>query len=121
MTIEGDNLGLQVKEIAYVQVAGVRWSPVPAQYVSAERSVCGRARVCLCWCVGVCVLTLCPPPHPPRIVCDMAEALLPHSPGGPVELCIGVCSAEFRTLSAQTYSFVVRDTRPRPVCVCVQA
>lgn len=42
-----------------------------------------------------------------RIVCDMAEALLPHSPGGPVELCIGVCSAEYRTLSTQTYSFVV--------------
>lgn len=39
----------------------------------------------------------------------MAEALLPHSPGGPVELCIGVCSAEFRTLSSQTYSFVVRE------------
>lgn len=37
----------------------------------------------------------------------MAEALLPHSPGGPVELCIGVCSAEYRTLSTQTYSFVV--------------
>ena len=51
-----------------------------------------------CVCVCVCVR---------RIVCDMAEALLPHSPGGPVELCIGVCSAEYRTLSTQTYSFVV--------------
>ena len=43
----------------------------------------------------------------PRIVCEMAEALLPLSPGGPVELCIGVCSSEYRTLSTQTYSFVV--------------
>uniref|UniRef100_A0A671TI96 Plexin-A3 n=1 Tax=Sparus aurata TaxID=8175 RepID=A0A671TI96_SPAAU len=77
VTIEGENLGLQVKEIAHVQVAGVRCNPVPSQYISAE-----------------------------RIVCDMAEALLPHSPGGPVELCIGVCSAEYRTLSTQTYSFV---------------
>lgn len=37
----------------------------------------------------------------------MAEALLPHSPGGPVEVCIGVCSAEYRTVSTQIYSFVV--------------
>lgn len=64
-----------------MQVAGVRCNTVTAQYVSAE-----------------------------RIVCDMAEALLPHSPGGPVELCIGVCSADFRTLSTQTYSFVVSTT-----------
>ncbi|CAB1336004.1 unnamed protein product [Coregonus sp. 'balchen'] len=79
VTIEGENLGLQVREIAHVQVAGVRCNPVPSEYISAE-----------------------------RIVCDMAEALLPHSPGGPVELCIGVCSAEYRTQSSQTYSFVVR-------------
>uniref|UniRef100_A0A3B5AQ86 Plexin A3 n=1 Tax=Stegastes partitus TaxID=144197 RepID=A0A3B5AQ86_9TELE len=50
-----------------------------------------------------------------QIVCDMAEALLPHSPGGPVELCIGVCSAEYRTLSTQTYSFVSPSfSRVRP-------
>ncbi|KAM7411082.1 hypothetical protein PAMA_021184 [Pampus argenteus] len=86
VTIEGENLGLQVKEIAHVQVAGVRCNPVPSQYISAE-----------------------------RIVCDMAEALLPHSPGGPVELCIGVCSAEYRTLSTQTYSFVSPSfSRVRP-------
>ncbi|KAG7224369.1 hypothetical protein INR49_004711 [Caranx melampygus] len=86
VTIEGENLGLQVKEIAHVQVAGVRCNPVPLQYISAE-----------------------------RIVCDMAEALLPHSPGGPVELCIGVCSAEYRTLSTQTYSFVSPSfSRVRP-------
>ncbi|KAG7280865.1 hypothetical protein CRUP_010847, partial [Coryphaenoides rupestris] len=59
-------------------VAGVRCNPAPAEYISAE-----------------------------RIVCDMAEALLPLSPGGPVELCIGVCSSEYRTLSTQTYSFVL--------------
>uniref|UniRef100_A0A8D3DU16 Plexin A3 n=1 Tax=Scophthalmus maximus TaxID=52904 RepID=A0A8D3DU16_SCOMX len=86
VTIEGENLGLQVKEIAHVQVAGVRCNSVPSQYISAE-----------------------------RIVCDMAEALLPHSPGGPVELCIGVCSAEYRTLSTQTYSFVSPSfSRVRP-------
>uniref|UniRef100_A0A3B3ZTW5 Plexin-A3 n=1 Tax=Periophthalmus magnuspinnatus TaxID=409849 RepID=A0A3B3ZTW5_9GOBI len=86
VTIEGENLGLQVKEISHVQVAGVRCTPVPTQYISAE-----------------------------RIVCDMAEALLPHSPGGPVELCIGVCSAEYRTLSTQTYSFVSPSfSRVRP-------
>ncbi|KAM3872282.1 LOW QUALITY PROTEIN: plexin A3 [Diretmus argenteus] len=77
VTIEGENLGLQVREIAHVQVAGVRCNPVPSEYISAE-----------------------------SVLCDMAEALLPHSPGGPVELCIGVCSAEYRTLSSQTYSFV---------------
>uniref|UniRef100_A0A8C5D0I5 Plexin A3 n=1 Tax=Gadus morhua TaxID=8049 RepID=A0A8C5D0I5_GADMO len=77
VTIEGENLGLQVREIAHVQVAGVRCTPAPAEYISAE-----------------------------RIVCEMAEALLPLSPGGPVELCIGVCSSEYRTLSTQTYSFV---------------
>lgn len=106
MTIEGENLGLQVKEITHVQVAGVRCSSVPSQYISAERSACVRTRVAASR-PGPRVLTLrvcaC------RIVCDMAEALLPHSPGGPVELCIGVCSAEFRTLSSQTYSFVVRE------------
>ncbi|MEQ2222383.1 Plexin A3, partial [Ilyodon furcidens] len=87
VTIEGENLGLQVKEISHIQVAGVRCNPVPLLYISAE-----------------------------RIVCDMAEALLPHSPGGPVELCIGVCSAEYRTLSTQTYSFVSPSfTRIRPL------
>ncbi|XP_015249442.1 PREDICTED: plexin A3-like [Cyprinodon variegatus] len=87
VTIEGENLGLQVKEITHIQVAGVRCNPVPSLYISAE-----------------------------RIVCDMAEALLPHSPGGPVELCIGVCSAEYRTLSTQTYSFVSPSfTRIRPL------
>lgn len=45
MTIEGENLGLQVKEITHVQVAGVRCSSVPSQYISAERSACVRTRV----------------------------------------------------------------------------
>lgn len=45
MTIEGENLGLQVKEIAHVQVAGVRCNPIPSQYISAERSVCQHVGV----------------------------------------------------------------------------
>lgn len=47
MTIEGENLGLQVKEIAQVQVAGVRCNPVPLQYISAERCVHVEAPVLL--------------------------------------------------------------------------
>ncbi len=43
-----------------------------------------------------------------RIVCDMEESLMSSPPGGPVELCIGDCSAEYRTQSSQIYSFVVR-------------
>lgn len=39
VAIEGENLGLQVKEITHIQVAGVRCNPVPSLYVSAERSV----------------------------------------------------------------------------------
>lgn len=63
-------------------------------------------------CADLLCLCVC------RIVCDMAEALLPHSPGGPVELCIGVCSAEFRTLSSQTYSFVVSENHSELILVC---
>lgn len=106
VTIEGENLGLQVKEIAHVQVAGVRCNTVPSQYISAERSVRGGASGCARSVLEPCTDCVCVC----RIVCDMAEALLPHSPGGPVELCIGVCSAEFRTLSTQTYSFVVSSS-----------
>ncbi|KAG9332706.1 hypothetical protein JZ751_014805 [Albula glossodonta] len=80
VTMEGENLGLQVREITHVRVAGVRCNPVPSEYISAE-----------------------------RIVCDMEESLLSNPPGGPAELCIGDCSAEYRTLSSQTYSFVVRS------------
>uniref|UniRef100_A0A8C9UYV3 Plexin A3 n=1 Tax=Scleropages formosus TaxID=113540 RepID=A0A8C9UYV3_SCLFO len=78
VTMEGENLGLQVREITHVRVAGVRCNPVPSEYISAE-----------------------------RIVCDMEESLMSNPPGGPVELCIGDCSAEYRTQSTQTYSFVV--------------
>uniref|UniRef100_A0AAY4DJF0 Sema domain-containing protein n=1 Tax=Denticeps clupeoides TaxID=299321 RepID=A0AAY4DJF0_9TELE len=77
VTIEGENLGLQVREITQVHVAGVRCNPVAAEYVSAE-----------------------------RIVCDMEKSLLPNPPGGAVELCIGECSPEYRAFSFQTYSFV---------------
>lgn len=37
VTMEGENLGLQVREITHVHVAGVRCTPVPSEYVSAER------------------------------------------------------------------------------------
>lgn len=33
---------------------------------------------------------------------------MPSPPPGPVELCVGDCSADFRTQSQQLYSFVVR-------------
>ncbi|XP_062855302.1 plexin A3 [Trichomycterus rosablanca] len=77
VTIEGENLGLQVREITYVRVASVRCNPIAQEYISAE-----------------------------RIVCDMEESLMASPPGGPVELCIGDCSAEYRTQSSQTYAFV---------------
>ncbi|XP_060788388.1 plexin A3 [Neoarius graeffei] len=77
VTIEGENLGLQVREITHVRVAGVRCNAVAQEYISAE-----------------------------RIVCDMEESLMASPPGGPVELCIGDCSADYRTQSSQTYAFV---------------
>lgn len=60
VTIEGENLGLQVKEITHVQVAGVRCNTVPSQYISAERSVRGGASGCARsvsepWTDSVCV------------------------------------------------------------------
>ncbi|XP_016127150.1 plexin A3 [Sinocyclocheilus grahami] len=86
VTIEGENLGLQVREITHVRVAGVRCNPAASEYISAE-----------------------------RIVCDMEESLMSSPPGGPVELCIGDCSAEYRTQSSQTYSFVTPSfSRVRP-------
>lgn len=54
----------------------------------------------------------------------MEESLLSSPPGGPVELCIGDCSADYRALSSQTYSFVVRtpplthDPSPLPPTPC---
>lgn len=45
----------------------------------------------------------------------MEESLVPSPPPGPAELCIGDCSADFRTQSQQLYSFVVRGlTSPCP-------
>lgn len=45
----------------------------------------------------------------------MEESLVPSPPPGPVELCVGDCSADFRTQSQQLYSFVVRGlTSPFP-------
>ncbi|XP_053329094.1 plexin-A3, partial [Spea bombifrons] len=76
VTINGANLGLLAREV-WVQVAGVQCTSVPAQYVSAE-----------------------------RIVCEMEESLVPNPAPGVVELCVGDCSAEYRTQSEQLYTFV---------------
>ncbi|EPQ20173.1 Plexin-A3 [Myotis brandtii] len=76
VTIEGENLGLTYREVG-LRVAGVRCNSIPAEYISAE-----------------------------RIVCEMEESLVPSPPPGPVELCVGDCSADFRTQSEQLYSFV---------------
>lgn len=77
-------------------------TPLPPS-TSALRGECG--------CVGAQVsaprlaLTFSDPP--PRIVCEMEESLVPSPPPGPVELCVGDCSTDFRTQSEQLYSFVV--------------
>ncbi|KAG8447285.1 hypothetical protein GDO86_014668 [Hymenochirus boettgeri] len=76
VTISGSNLGLHFREV-WVQVAGVQCTSVPSQYISAE-----------------------------RIVCEMEESLVPNPAPGVVELCIGDCSAEYRTHSDQLYTFV---------------
>ncbi|XP_035872722.1 plexin-A3 isoform X2 [Phyllostomus discolor] len=76
VTIVGENLGLTYREVG-LRVAGVRCNSIPAEYISAE-----------------------------RIVCEMEESLVPSPPPGPVELCVGDCSADFRTQSEQLYSFV---------------
>ncbi|XP_040143115.1 plexin-A3 isoform X4 [Ictidomys tridecemlineatus] len=60
-----------------LRVAGVRCNSIPTEYVSAE-----------------------------RIVCEMEESLVPSPQPGPAELCVGDCSADFRTQSEQLYSFV---------------
>lgn len=72
VTIEGENLGLQVREITHVRVAGVRCNPAASEYISAERWVmlpvllvnlnwfwtvflC-RSDFCVCsWPAGSCV------------------------------------------------------------------
>uniref|UniRef100_A0A2K5DDC6 Plexin-A3 n=1 Tax=Aotus nancymaae TaxID=37293 RepID=A0A2K5DDC6_AOTNA len=76
VTIVGENLGLLSREVG-LRVAGVRCNSIPAEYVSAE-----------------------------RIVCEMEESLVPSPLPGPVELCVGDCSADFRAQSEQLYSFV---------------
>ncbi|XP_078219830.1 plexin-A3 isoform X3 [Callithrix jacchus] len=76
VTIVGENLGLLSREVG-LRVAGVRCNSISAEYVSAE-----------------------------RIVCEMEESLVPSPLPGPVELCVGDCSADFRTQSEQLYSFV---------------
>uniref|UniRef100_A0A4W5KKD7 Plexin A3 n=1 Tax=Hucho hucho TaxID=62062 RepID=A0A4W5KKD7_9TELE len=54
VTIEGENLGLQVREIAHVQVAGVRCNPVPSEYISAERIVCDMAEALIVFIIVLC-------------------------------------------------------------------
>ncbi|XP_032702225.1 plexin-A3 isoform X2 [Lontra canadensis] len=76
ITIVGENLGLSYREVG-LRVAGVRCNSIPSEYISAE-----------------------------RIVCEMEESLVPSPPPGPAELCVGDCSADFRTQSEQLYSFV---------------
>ncbi|XP_004780793.1 plexin-A3 isoform X1 [Mustela putorius furo] len=76
VTIVGENLGLSYREVS-LRVAGVRCNSIPSEYISAE-----------------------------RIVCEMEESLVPSPPPGPAELCVGDCSADFRTQSEQLYSFV---------------
>ncbi|XP_040143102.1 plexin-A3 isoform X2 [Ictidomys tridecemlineatus] len=76
VTIVGENLGLASREVV-LRVAGVRCNSIPTEYVSAE-----------------------------RIVCEMEESLVPSPQPGPAELCVGDCSADFRTQSEQLYSFV---------------
>ncbi|XP_045141415.1 plexin-A3 [Echinops telfairi] len=76
VTIVGENLGLSSRELD-LWVAGVRCNAVATEYVRAE-----------------------------RVVCEMEESLVPSPPPGPVELCVGECSADFRTLSEQLYTFV---------------
>ncbi|XP_063102683.1 plexin-A3 isoform X5 [Cavia porcellus] len=76
VTVAGENLGLASREVS-LRVAGVRCTSIPTEYVSAE-----------------------------RIVCEMEESLVPSPQPGPVELCVGDCSADFRTQSEQLYSFV---------------
>lgn len=53
------------------------------------------------------------PDPTPRIVCEMEESLVPSPPPGPVELCVGDCSADFRTQSEQLYTFVVGGVHTR--------
>ncbi|XP_074872779.1 plexin-A3 [Carettochelys insculpta] len=76
VTVEGENLGLQVQEIG-VRVAGVRCNPLPGHYVPAQ-----------------------------RLVCEMEESLVPDPVPGPVEVCVGDCSAEYRARSPTSFTFV---------------
>ncbi|XP_075772675.1 plexin-A3 isoform X4 [Pelodiscus sinensis] len=76
VTVEGENLGLQVQEVG-VRVAGVRCNSLPGLYVPAQ-----------------------------RLVCEMEESLVPDPPPGPVEVCVGDCSVDFRARSSSPFTFV---------------
>ncbi|XP_043357276.1 plexin-A3 isoform X4 [Dermochelys coriacea] len=81
VTVEGENLGLQFHEVG-VRVAGVRCNSLPGQYVPAQ-----------------------------RLVCEMEESLVPDPPPGPVEICVGDCSTEYRARSPNPFSFVTPRLR----------
>uniref|UniRef100_H3AR86 Plexin A4 n=1 Tax=Latimeria chalumnae TaxID=7897 RepID=H3AR86_LATCH len=86
VTIWGENLGLDFKEIAgHVKVAGVECMPLHESYIPAE-----------------------------RIVCEMGEAK--HSQHvGFVEVCVGDCRPQFMAQSSQFYYFVtpmLKDLKP---------
>ena len=61
-------------------------------------------------------MTFSDPTH--RIVCEMEESLVPIPPPWPVELCVGDCSADFRTQSEQLYTFVVGGVHTRFLSYC---
>nr|XP_006006494.1 PREDICTED: plexin-A3 isoform X1 [Latimeria chalumnae] len=78
ITIVGENLGLHFRDIANgVRVTGVRCTPISSEYISAE-----------------------------KIVCEMERSLLSNPIPGPVELCVGDCSEDYRTQSEHVYTFV---------------
>ncbi|XP_061470157.1 plexin-A3 isoform X1 [Rhineura floridana] len=76
VTVWGENLGLHFFEVG-VRVAGVHCSSLSAEYISAE-----------------------------RLVCELEPSLLPDPAPGPVELCVGDCSVDYRTQSDTPFTFV---------------
>ncbi|XP_068780209.1 plexin-A3 [Struthio camelus] len=76
VTVTGENLGLEASEVG-VRVAGVPCTPLPAEYVPAE-----------------------------RVVCELGRPPVPAPPPGPVELCLGDCGAQLRARSRHRFAFV---------------
>ncbi|XP_049327643.1 plexin-A2 [Astyanax mexicanus] len=77
VTIRGVNLGMTLSELqGRVEVAGVPCSAQSEGYITAE-----------------------------QVVCEMDSTAVSSRPG-PVQLCVGECRPELRTLSSQLYTFV---------------